>query len=323
MLQQNDIDALLASLLAAQETEHGQLERSFSELRIYDFAMPDNLPSELLRAMENINASFARGFAGMLSGLLSSPVQIDLLSIDQMTYRQFCNSVPDITAVGIFTLTPLEGHGLMEINPHLAWYLLERTLGGEGEVIDTPREFTQLERSLLEDLFRRALNELGRAWENLLPLRPAMREVLNSPTVARVAAPDDLIVVSSFGINLGAVSGMCMYCLPAVSLDIERILHSEDNWDATHYSREAESDLIAENLHVVPVPVRACLHRIQLTIGELSTLQVGDTIRLDTLVDAPIDVRIGEQRRFAGTAVTVNDKVAVEILGDLMENDDE
>ena len=179
MLQQSDLDALLAVFAATQEAEisHGSQQR-VKEVKIFDFAQPENLPSEFLHALENINTTFARTLSGMLSGYLSTGVQVDPLSADQMTYRQFCNSVPEMTAIGTFSLSPFEGLALYEMNPHLAWYLIECGLGGKGTVIESAREYTPLEKGLLDEVvFRRILHELSKAWKTLVPLRMTLRDV--------------------------------------------------------------------------------------------------------------------------------------------------
>lgn len=320
MLQQNDIDGLLAALNASQESGVSHGERMFSEVKIYDFARPDNLPSEFTRALENINASFARALSGILTGYLSMGVQVDTLSIDQMAYRQFCNSVPEITAMCTFTISPLEGSALLELNPHLAWYLIDRGLGGQGEVIESPREFTSLEKGLLDDLFRRILRELGRAWGTLCPLNPSLREVSSNPMITRIAQPDDRMVVCSFGISMPGVTGVSTYCIPVSSLDFERLLNSENAWNVmTEDPMLVDMELVEENTGIIRLPVRACLPDISITLGELSSLSVGDVVDLGMHVDQPVEIRAANKICFLANPVTKNDSVAVEIIDDFTE----
>ncbi len=319
MLQQNDIDALLAAFAAAQDQQPaaGQGKARMSEVKIYDFAEPDNLPSEFVRALENINAGLARTLAGIFSGYLSVGVMVEPLSSDQMTYRQFCNSVPETTVVGSFTLTPLDGQALFELNPHIAWYLIERGLGGIADVSGGAREFTPLERGLLEEfIFRRVMREIGRAWKSLVPMAPSFRKVLSNPAVARIAQPDDRLVVCSFSIAIGEMNGMCAYCLPVSSLDFERLLTPGSSWDndGAEENDELELTQLLHNLQTVPLTVRACLPDITLAMGEILALQEGDVIHLDTEAHAPVEVRVGTEHTFDATPITVLDKVGLEII---------
>jgi flagellar motor switch protein FliM len=321
MLQQNDVDALLAALLASQQTTAASETRSVSEIKIYDFAKPDNLPSEFQRALENINATFARAIAGMLTGHLSAGVIVEPIAVDQLTYRQFCNSVPDSTAICTFSIPPLDATALFEINPHVAWYLIDRGLGGQGEVLENPREFTWVEKGLLDDLFRRILRELGKAWEVLCPLRPNLREILNNPTIARIAQPDDRMVVCSFNLVLPGTSGMSSYCIPVSSLEFERLLNKELTWDEggdASLTRENERAL-HRNLLNAPVPVRACLPDQDMTLGELSGLKEGDVIHLDAWCSDPVEVRIANQLFYHGRPLTLKEQITVEIVDDVVE----
>lgn len=329
MLQQNDVDALLAALVSSQETENGvpikSSNRSFNEVKIYDFVRPDNLPSEFLRALENINSSFGRVLAGLLTGYLSLSVQVETLSIDQMTYRQFCNAVPELTTLVTFSIGPLEGTALFELNPHLAWYLIDRGLGGQGELIESPREFTAMERGLLDDLFRRILREFGKTWETLLPLKPTLREVLHNPTIVRTVQPDDRMVVCSFGITMSGISGMCNYCIPISSLDFERLLSSDNNWESPGLivSTQQEQERVEELLLNTLMPVRACLPDLIVPVGELASLRAGDIIHLDTMLDDPVIVRMGNVACFSGRPVTMKDRMAVEIIAEQSEEEHE
>lgn len=327
MLQQNDIDALLAAFAAAQEqqdianTPTGKTR--MSEVKLYDFAEPDNLPSEFVRALENINLGLARTLAGVFSGYLSVGVSIEPLSSDQMTYRQFCNSVPESTVVGTFAITPLEGIALFELNPHIAWFLIERGLGGLAEQMDDAREFTPLEKGLLEEfIFRRVMREIGRAWRTMVPMAPVFKKVLTNPTVARIAQPDDRLVVCSFGINIGEMSGMCAYCMPVSSLDFERLLTPGSSWEDEddELQHEAEYAQLLQNLQSAALPVRACLPDVTLTLGELSVLREGDVIHLDADADDPIEVRVGDACKFTAQPVTLRDKVGIEIVGEKTED---
>ncbi|HEY3418696.1 MAG TPA: FliM/FliN family flagellar motor switch protein, partial [Armatimonadota bacterium] len=286
MLQQSDVDSLLAALAASNENTGEQDGRPYNEVKIYDFAQPDNLPSEFLRALETINTSLARAMTGMFIGLLATEVSVEPLATEQMTYRQLCNAIPEVSALGVFSLSPLEGNGLIELNPHLAWYSLDCGLGGTGEMPENIREFTPLERGLLDDVFRRMLRELSKCWEHLLPFHPALREVITNATMARIAQPDDRLVVCPFSLTLANVTGMSTYAIPVGSLDFERLLNSESSWDNTDEMDPAdEFRQMVGNLLETTVPLRACLHDVRITLGELASLQEGDVIHLDAQVE--------------------------------------
>jgi flagellar motor switch protein FliM len=320
MLDQQDINGLLTALTATASGGDGQGEHTFHEVRIYDFARPDNLPSEFLRAMENINQTFARSFSGILTGFLSEEVQIEPFSIEQITFRQLCNEMPDRTALCTFTAHPLDGIALFEMNPHLAFYLLDRGLGGKGEVDSAPRDFSPLEKGLLEDLFRRIIHELGRAWDVLVPIRTSLREVVNNAHLSRAAHAEDRMMVCSFAMTLGGISGMATYAIPYNSLDFDRLLSVEQEWDGENDDARLVRDgaQLQANLLETPLAVRACLRHQIVTLGLLASLREGDVVSLDTNVDDPVELRVMNYPAFEGRMIRHGDVLAVALQSDWM-----
>ncbi|OPZ86018.1 MAG: Flagellar motor switch protein FliM [bacterium ADurb.Bin429] len=320
MLDQQDINGLLTALTATAGAQGGMSESAFHEVRIYDFARPDNLPSEFLRAMENINQAFARGVSGLLTGLLSEEVQIETFAVEQITFRQFCNYMPERTALCTFSISPLEGVGLLELNPHLAFYLLDRGLGGNGEVDSTPRDFSPLEKGLLEDIFRRVVQELGRAWDVLLPLQPMIREVVNNALLSRAAHAEDRIMVCVFALTLGGNTGMATYALPLNSLDFDRLLSVGQAWGSEDPDSQQARDgeYLRECLLGLPVTTRACLRDQAMTLGMLSALHEGDVVSLDADVEEPVEVRAVNRVIYTGRMIRQGEKLAVQLQGEWM-----
>ena len=323
-MDQTDLNAIIQTLAAENGADFGMTGAGTDQINKYDFARPENLPSEFTRALENVNTGVARALSGIFSSYSSAAVQVESISINQLSYRQYCQSLQDITAIGIFTIAPLDGSALFEMNAQLAWYILDRGLGGPGEVLDNPREFTMIERGLLDDLFRRILREIGKAWEALVPMRPSLRETTTNPTIVRTAHPDDRMVVCTFGAFLPEITGHCTYCIPVNALDFERLLNREQAWDADarELSLEQQGVQVVDNLQEVPLTLQACLRGVPLSFSEVSALRVGDIIEMDLKVTEPLELRIGNCTRFSVRPVTAGDTVAVEILSEGEEKED-
>ncbi|MHB9109312.1 MAG: flagellar motor switch protein FliM [Armatimonadota bacterium] len=315
MLEQNEINNLLNTLLASQANNPASGDPKALEVKVYDFAQPENIPSDFLHALESINHQFGRSLAGMLTGLLSTGVQVEALSVEQMTYRQFCHQVPDVTVLGVFSLTPLDGTALLEINPHLVWYVIDRCLGGTGEIVTTPREISLMEKGLLEELFRRILRDMSKAWEVLMPAQMVLRDLGTNPVTMRCAQPDDRMVVSSFSITVQDVNALCTCTIPISHLDFERLLNMEHQWNEDERQRATrEQQTLNEAVAMIPVSVRACLRDIGVPIGELASLRVGDVIYLNAAATDPVEVRIANLRSLKGRPLNLGTTLAIEVL---------
>lgn len=325
MLEQQDINGLLTAITAIAGASDNLTDGALREVRIYDFARPEILPSDFLRAMEQINQTFARSLSGLLTGLLSEEVRIEPFAVEQLTFRQVCQTMPERTALCTFTISPLDGVGLLEVNPHLALYLLDRGLGGSGEVEQTPRDFSPLEQGLLEDLFRRIIHELGRAWEVLLPLQPALRNIERNALLSRAAHAEAQIMSCAFSLTCGGSTGMVTYAIPISCLDFPRLLSVEQGWgsdDADGQERH-DTEQLQENLRNVSLSTRVCLRERKVTLGMLSALREGDVVSLDTDIDEPVEVRVANRVIYAGRMIRQGDNLAVELHGAWIGANDE
>ncbi len=72
---------------------------------------------------------------------------------------------------------------------------------------------------------------------------------------------------------------------------------------------------LVATLKEVQVDVIAELGRLVLTLGELTDLKIGDTLRLDVGVNAAIDVRVEDEVVFKGQPTTAGSQLAIEIVG--------
>ena len=290
----------------------------------YDFTrQTDGLPGEFLNELHDVNIAYARAMTQILTEYLSRDVQVELLSQDQTIYQQFRDAIPEFAALATFELIPLEGMGLLTLNPGLAQMLLSCGIGIKEATHEPSRELTPVERGLLRDLiFQPFLQALGQSWHALAPLQPVpVREPRNA-AAARIAQPADVMLVCAFHVKLGEFTDGCAYCLPIGNLDLERMLQSEHAWDGAADDAN-ELNLIMAALSRVKLHLQACLPNTTLTLRELMSLQEGDVVHLDTEISEPIELRIEGQRRFHAVPVTVRDRVAAELISDMLEEDND
>ena len=69
-------------------------------------------------------------------------VDIEIVSADQLTYGEYILSLPASTALFLFEMKPLEGNGVLEMNPSLVLMMVERLFGGSGGGAGISRDLT-------------------------------------------------------------------------------------------------------------------------------------------------------------------------------------
>jgi flagellar motor switch protein FliM len=304
ILSQEEIDALLD---VVEDEGDDVLEGSDDNLvpqrqvTLYDFKRPNRVSKEQLRAFRGVHDKMARSLASQISSIMRSIVEIQLHSVDQMTYGEFLMSLPNPTSFNVFSVKPLEGSGVIEINPSIAFPMLDRLLGGKGEPFDASREFSDIELSLFETILRVMMSTLKEAWGPVMEVYPTVESKESSPNVVQIVAQNEIVVMVVMEIIIGHSSGMMNICYPVISLEpILPKLASRDlmlNETSSKKSRNTELQVL---LGGAKVNVEANLGDAELTMMDVLELQIGDVVRLSSAADDIVTVSIDGKERFRG-----------------------
>ena len=116
--------------------------------KLYNFRRPDKFSKDNLRALRDIHREFSKAISLILSGYLRMRVEIEIVSVDQLTYEEFVRSMPSPISVGVFEFEPLSGQILLGISFEVISCIVNRMLGGVGAIDPQTRELTDIEKAL-------------------------------------------------------------------------------------------------------------------------------------------------------------------------------
>ena len=186
VLSQNEIDALLSALnsgeLDVHEIEEEKVEKKVKE---YNFKIPNKFAKDHTRTLQMIHENFSRLLQTYLSGYLRALVQIEVISVDQLTYNEFSNSMPNPSVLGIVDFLPLTGSIIIEMTPSVSFAMIERVLGGTGQAYERSRGFTEIELGLLEKIMGQIISFFRDPWKNVIELRPKLKKIETNPQLDR------------------------------------------------------------------------------------------------------------------------------------------
>jgi len=303
ILSQEEIDALLDvvddegdDLLDGDEDTKLTIQR---QVTLYDFKRPNRVSKEQLRAFKGVHDKMARSLASQISSIMRSIVEIQLHSVDQMTYGEFLMSLPNPTSFNVFSIKPLEGSGVVEINPSIAFPMLDRLLGGKGEPFDANREFSDIELSLFETILRVTMSTLKEAWGPVMDVYPVIESKESSPNIVQIVAQNEIVVMVVMEIIIGHSAGMMNICYPVISLEpVLPKLASRDlmlNETSSKKSRNTELKILLGGANI---NVEANLGVAELSMGSLLDLEVGNIIRLSSPANDIVNISIDGKERF-------------------------
>ncbi|WP_045175657.1 flagellar motor switch protein FliM [Anaerocellum danielii] len=316
ILSQSEIDELLRSLTSGElSIEEIQKPKQEKNIRVYDFKRPSKFAKDHLRTLQMIFENYARIVTTFLSGYLRTVVQMDVLSVEQLTYYEFSNSLSNPVVMGVVNFSPLKGSIVFEMAPEIAFAMIDRVLGGFGKGIDKIRTFTEIELVLLERLLQQLINYFQEAWENIIDLRPRLEKIETNPQFTQIVSPNETIALVTIAMKVGEVEGMANICLPHMVIEPVMPRLSTKFWFSTSAKETSEEtkEYLQKKIERTRVTVKAVLGRTQITVREFLELQVGDVLRLDRRKNQEIEIFVGNKLKFYGVPGRKEGRIAVKI----------
>lgn len=321
VLSQGEIDALL-SALSTGEMDANELkkEESQKKIKVYDFKRALRFSKDQIRSLTRIHENFARLLTTYFSAQLRTFVQITVASVDQLPYDEFIRSVPKMTILNVFEPYPLDGRFLIEVNPNVAYAMLDRLLGGRGIAINKVDNLTEIETKIMTQLFQRTLESFQEAWSSIVELDPQMDELEVNPQFLQMVSPNETVVVISLSTMIGEASGMINICLPHVVLEDILPKLSVHYWMQTKKKSRLPEEItsLENNVRNAPLLMKAELGNSEITIQEFLQLDIGDIIELNSLVEDPLIIKVEDTPKFKGQPGKVRNQLAVQVT-DLIE----
>ena len=323
VLSQSEIDALLNAISAGEiETTESEAEATVRE---YDFRTANRFHKEQIRTLRIIHDTFARLFAAYLSGTLRVMCVAEVLSVEELKYQEFVNSLPEPVLLGVLRQPPLVGSILLEISPDISFAMISRLLGGAAAGAGITREFTEIELVLLERVIRQFLPLFAESWEKIIKVSTSLDRIETSAQFAQIVASNETVAIVTVNVTIGDVSGLVNICLPHLSIEpINRQLSTKMIYQSgTEREMEPATDDIRNRLEKSPLGLTAVFKPTTLTVGEVLNLQHGDVVQLEHLLSDPLVLKVAHLPKFKVELGVKDNRYAVKIAETIHKEDTE
>ena len=323
ILSQNEIDALLNQLSSGELDVSAITNAEEKPVRDYDFSRPTKFSKEHLRTLEIIFEHYGRLISTTLPVLLRKNAQVTVASSETVTFSEFTNALSNPSILGIVAFEPLGGSIIIDLATNIAFAMIDRMLGGEGESINFSRDFSDIELSIIQKIMIMFTQLLHDPWRNVMDISPVLSRLETNPQFAQIIAPGEMISVVTLNIRIGDVEGFMNMCLPFMTLEDVMDRLNTKYWFSTMQENKDEDskDNIEAMLKRVDVPVKAVLGTSQITVNDFMNLQVGDCIRLDARVDSDMNIYVGNIKKFTALPGASDDCYAVRVTSVIREEE--
>lgn len=307
VLSQAEIDILLSS---AGTGGRARRVDAADEVTRYNFRRPDRVSKEQVHALQFLHERCARNLSTSLSAYMRTTITLTVSSVEQYSYAEFLGSLTDPTAYYSLGIAPLDELGAIEINPSIAFAMLDRMLGGTGESAPANRPLSEIEQNVIDAVVKIVLGGMSDTWKAVQNLHFAIRARETRPQMLQVAAPNEIVVAIVFEVKVGDVRGLINLCLPTNIAEIAGT-HFSTTWQRQRRElTERERAWLHENFGRVTMPVVPQI-RTGLTAGSVLGLRTGEIIALPLPADQPLDVYVGGIRKFTGRLATERGRLMV------------
>lgn len=316
VLSQNEIDALLAALSSGEmDAEDLKKEEPTRKVSIYDFKRAVRFSKDHIRSLTRIHENYARYLTTYFSAQLRTFVQINVVDVEQLPYDEFIRSIPKMTLLNIFEADPLEGRMVLEVNPNVAYTMLDRLLGGPGNAPNKMNALTEIETIVMEKVFAGAFESLQEAWKTVIDIKPRLEALETNPQFMQIVSPNETIALISFSTKIGDTTGMINLCIPHVVLEPIMPRLSVHHWFVSQKKERIpeEVEILEHRVKKTRLPIIAELGETTITISEFLGLAVGDVLSLKKPVDDGLKIKVGEKLKFIGSPGSIKDRLAIQI----------
>src|SRR6056297_396610 len=128
VLSQSEIDALLKNINSGEDIEEYMGQED--EVTLYDFRRPYKFSRDHIRTFEIIHENFAKAVSPLLTRHLRTGFQMEVVSIEALSFVDFNRSITNPSIIAITDLQPLKGSIVLNMPPSIAYAMVDRLLGG-------------------------------------------------------------------------------------------------------------------------------------------------------------------------------------------------
>ena len=290
-LSQEEVDALLKGVTGEQDAAVETLDQG--GIRTYNIGTQERIVRGRMPTLEIINERFARLLRAGLLGFMRRTAEISVGPVKVQKYSEFIRNLPVPTNLNLVHIKPLRGTALFVFDPNLVFLVVDNLFGGDGRFHSRVegRDFTPTEQRIILRLLNLVFEHYKASWKPVYPIEPEYVRAEMHTQFANVATPNEVVVVTTFTIELGAIGGQLNICTPYSMIEpVRDLLSSPLQGEALEVDKRWIR-MLSQQVQTAEVQLQVDLAEISTNFRKILNFQVGDVIPLNMpeIVTAKID----------------------------------
>ncbi len=278
LLSQDEIDALLHGVDGGEiESEEDIFD---GEAKSYDFASQDRIVRGRMPTLEMINERFARYFRTSLFTMMRRSPEIAVGGVQMLKFAEYVHTLFVPTSLNLVQIAPMRGTALLVFDPKFVFIAVDNFFGGSGKFYNKieGREFTHTENRIIEMLMEKAFENMKEAWAPVMDVGFEFHGSEVNPHFANIVSPTEVVVISTFHIELDGGGGDIHLTIPYSMLEpIRELLDAGTVSDRTEVDERWTSALM-EDIKEAQINVKSILTEVEVNVRDVLDMKAGDII---------------------------------------------
>lgn len=314
ILSQDEIDKLLQALSTGEDDKIGSEPKE--AVKCYDFRTANRFTKEQIRAINIVFKHFGHLLSNYFMGTLRADCEAEVLSVEEMPFNEFNNSVPSPVIIGVVNSMPFTGPVILEMTKEISYAIINRVFGGKKEVSCEDRQFTEIELAIMERVLWQILKHLDEAWSKIMDVNSELEKVETSMQFAQIVDMNETVLMVTLNISIGNENGLMGICLPHQALEpfmkslSTRMMYS----GKANNTISAHSEKIKSSITNTRIVLTSVFNTTPATVRDIMSLREGDVIQLRHRVEEPVIVKYQQVPKFRASIGTYKNNLAVKLL---------
>jgi flagellar motor switch protein FliM len=287
--------------------------KSAQAVRGHDFRQSGFLAASELRRIRLRHEQFIRSLAARLAMYLRLEVTVQFGKLQIVGYQKFLENLPSPTHITLFRTDPLKGVGLLEIPPRLSLGLVDRLLGGAGQMPQTARDLSEIEIALTDQIANLVLAEWCGQWPEMRDLRPALLGHENNSRFLQTAPAETAMLILVLEAGLGEQKENIQLAFPYATVEPLMRLLTPSLQETEHAPARAPSPRWSPEFDDVKVTASAEWKGLKISAAEIAQLVPGDVLMLTPGCAAQVQLRLSQVPKFLGRPGVCGQKWAIQL----------
>ncbi len=316
LLSQDEIDALLHG---ADEKPAEDDNRDANGVASYDITSQERIVRGRMPTLEMINERFARYTRISLFNMLRRTADVSSGGLQVMKFGEYVHTLYVPTSLNLVKFRPLRSTALFILDAKLVFKLVDNFFGGDGRHAKIEgREFTPTEIRIVQLMLEQVFVDLTEAWAPVLDLELEYISSEVNPAMANIVSPSEVVVVSTFHIELDGGGGELHITLPYSMIEPVRELLDAGVQSDIDEKDDRWGKSLEQDVKDIDVKLAVNVANRKISLGEVMKFKVGDVIPIE--MPEFVTVRANNVPTFKGKLGVSNEYYSVQVEENLKTN---